>query len=255
MPPKRRTTKRKAAAAAPVAEPKEETPVVEEVKPEPTPEPVTEEPVTETADDNDDEVDDVENNDDVDEAKAKKEPLTLEEKIALLDKLSKAHPFGLLMNLAKLSNHARPNFKIEVNKKPENFPKDQTFEKSMTLVVKYGDNKITVPKVPGNNFRFAKKVGADLILKKLYGDDHEVEPETASIMENADANIEYGEDKEWAKEAQDKFNTWSNNRVDKIVARINANDRYNDDVKKVKIEHFEKWRGAFDGLMAYWVEG
>merc|ERR1719210_189983 len=70
-------------------------------------------------------------------------------------------------------------------------------------------------------------------------------------MENADANIEYGEDKEWAKEAQEKFDTWSNNRVDKIIAKINANDRYDDASKKVKIERYEKWRGAFDGLMAY----
>jgi len=127
MPAKRRTTKKKAAAAAaPAVEPKQETPVVAEVKPEPTPEPVTEEPVTEAVEDtNDDEVDDVENNDAIDEAKVKKEPLTLEEKIALLDKLSKAHPFGLLMNLAKLSNHAKPNFKIEKNKKPEDFSKSK----------------------------------------------------------------------------------------------------------------------------------
>merc|ERR1712088_301076 len=99
MPPKRRASKRKAPAKE------------EETKVEPTVEPVVEKTpaVEESA---------VEVVEEEEDAEPKKE-LTDEEKIAELDKLSKAHPFGLLANLAKLSNKHRAVFAIAKNEKPK----------------------------------------------------------------------------------------------------------------------------------------
>jgi len=125
-------------------------------------------------------VGDQEEADDAEEEEAEpKKELTDEEKIAELDKLSKAHPFGLLANLAKLSNKHRAVFAIAKNEKPEGA--DDSFEPSMSLTARFGEIKIVVPKVAGENFKFAKKVGADLLLKEMYGETHELDAESEAV--------------------------------------------------------------------------
>lgn len=254
MPPKRRTTKRKA-AAQPVVEPE-----VEQNEPEVTTEPTVEETNTEetvTEENVDEEAGDDENdeeNDGEDEEpnkeKKKKEPLTLEEKIAELDKLSKAHPVGLLRNLAKLQNHYKPFFTTTQNKKPEDHPEGEAFEQTMALIARYGNLKVDIKKINGNNFKFARKVGSDIILKHLYGEDHETEKETQDVM-NADGNVEYSTDEEWWTEAKEKHEKYTTARIDKIVARINSSEKMDEEKKKERIERVEKWRIMNEELLSY----
>lgn len=241
MPPKRRTTKRKAAQPA---EPEivEET-VVEEVKevepvPEPEPETTAEDLDETTAEDGDEEEDEAE----------PKKPLTAEEKVAQLDRLSKAHPFGLLANLCKLTNKYKPYFNIKKNEAAEGEDKEK-FEKSMTVIARFGELKITIPAVAGDNFKFAKKVSADLILHQLYGDDHEMDAETAAIMESG--TVEIGSDPEWYAEKKAIYEKFCNNKVDRIVTRVNANDKYDEEEKKTKIAKFESWRTCTETVLDY----
>merc|ERR1712088_678030 len=235
MPPKRRASKRKAPAKE------------EETKVEPTVEPVVEETpaVEESAVEVVEEVEDAEPEEE--EAEPKKE-LTDEEKIAELDKLSKAHPFGLLANLAKLSNKHRAVFAIAKNEKPEGA--DDSFEPSMSLTARFGEIKITVPKVAGDNFKFAKKVGADLLLKEMYGETHELDAETEGVKE-ANPDMETAQDPEWYKEKKAEYATSCSERVDRIIKRIGKNDKYDDEQKADKIKKFESWRNCNEDLLEY----
>lgn len=222
MPAKRRASKRKA--------PETEK---EEVKAEPVAQPVPE-PVVEEPEVNDDEEEDPE--------ETPEKELTDEEKIAELDKLSKAHPFGLLANLAKLSNKHRAVFQIKKN--------EGETDESMHLVARFGEIKITVAKVPGENFKFAKKIGSDMILGEIYGDKHELDLETEQVKE-ANPDIEIAQDAEWYKEKKAEYATSCSERVDRIIKRIQKNDKYDEEAKKQKIEKFETWRICKEDVLDY----
>ena len=160
MPAKRRASTRKAAA-----KPQEEAPKIEETVEEVVPE-VTEEQVEvaedeETVAENDDQEDDNDQDDDNESPEAK-ETKTIEEKIQDLDKLSKAHPVGLLMSLCKQQNKLRPSYAVTKAEKVEGQ------EPTQTCIARYGELMITIPGIPSDNIKFAKKVAADLILSELY---------------------------------------------------------------------------------------
>ena len=214
-----------------------EEPVVQE---EPTP--AVEEAVQEEVE----EVAEEEDEDNEDDEKEPKKELTDEEKIAELDKLSKAHPFGLLANLAKLSNKHRAVFQIAKNE-VEKDAKD--VEPSMSLVARFGEVKISVPNVPGENFKFSRKIGADLLLSELYGDKHEIDLETENIKELNGSNLEVTTDADWYKEKKAEYATSCSERVDRIIKRIQKNDRFDEEAKAKKIEKFETWRNPTEELL------
>jgi len=241
----RRTPAKKAAA------PVETTPV----EPEVVAEVVAEEPVTEEvkdelnttteADITADTVDEINEEEEEEEDEDPKKELTIEEKIEQLDQLSKAHPFGLISNLCKLSNHYKSYYEIEKKTEGEGDKK----EKYMQVIARYGATKITIPKIPGDNFRFAKKIGADLLLHHLYADDHEIDDKTKELKESTEITTET--DEEWYKEKKEVHEKYCNARVDKIVKKIRDNDRYSDEDKKTKIEKFETWRKCAENLLEY----
>ena len=234
MPAKRRVSARKAPAK----------------KPEPVEEPVVEEPVQETeeVDLNEtenieeaiDEVNADEEEDDDNDKKASKKELTIEEKIEQLDQLSKAHPFGLLMSMCKLQNKLRPAFAVKNATKDEAEGDAIKSPKELSCVARYGDIKITIPKIDSSNLKFAKKVGADLLLSEMYGDDHEMEEDSQKIKN--EGGIEVTKDEEWYSERKEKLENMMGSKVDRMAAKINENKNYDDDEKARRLERIEKFR-------------
>ena len=250
------------APATPVAEPEPakveaETPAVEESE-EPTTQPednslanttteadVTAETIDEETVENDEEDNDDAENEEDEEAEDPNKPLTIEDKIERLDQLSKAHPFALIANLAKLSNHYKSYY--EITKKTEG--EGDKAEKYMEVVARYGSIKINVGKLAGENFRYAKKIGADLLLHHLYPEDHEIDDQTKEIVEKNQPTTET--DEEWYKEKKEAYEKSASDRVDRILKKVRDNDRYSDEQKKEKTERFEKWRVFDQDLMDY----
>ena len=245
MPAKRKTRSKKAA-------PKKEEVVVEQTVAEPEPvvektpaepetvveetEPVAVEETTEPEKPNDEEMkedtkEDVEAEDEDNEEmsvvpeikKPKKSQKTIEEKIAELDGLSKAHPVALALSLSKECNKLSPYFKVQIinpknetvksankdekeaeNEEENKEDKKETEEdgkedskeekekeseqpkkkaKFMSATCQYGTLKMTIPFIEGTNIKFANKTAADLLLKHFYSEEHELDETTEKVQE------------------------------------------------------------------------
>jgi hypothetical protein len=248
----------------------------------------------------------------------------------MLDRMAKAHPYGLLANLAKLSNHYPQTVSVTVKTNENGIPfkdlyknhtktekksdlisiTEKTSEKQTTNIVtdkkeineknelnsvthlnpsgdhssaghlvaetekidcsttntetpkkssistilesnqylectiRYGKMKITIPKIPSNNRRFANKIASDLILAELYKDQHEIDVETEEIKEinmiDGVDMIKIEEDEEWyqrKKLINDKLMTqnWK-----KIEANITNSPHLSEETKKSKLETCDK---------------
>merc|ERR1712157_284954 len=135
----------------------------------------------------------------------------------------------------------------EITKKTEG--EGDKAEKYMEVVARYGSIKINVGKLAGENFRYAKKIGADLLLHHLYPEDHEIDDQTKEILEKNQPTTET--DEEWYKEKKAVYEKSASDRVDRILKKVRDNDRYSDEQKKEKTERFEKWRVFDQDLLDY----
>lgn len=176
---------------------------------------------------------------------------TIDEKIAILDSLSKAHPPSLLHNLANLSNIVRPRVYSKVVKTldPEN--KEDKAENHMSATITYKDVKMSISKIPGSNLKFASKVAYDLMLAELYGEGHELYEETEAVKELEGQEISVEADPEGYATRQGKYEKLKEKKINKMIKKIENDDKLDDETKAGKIERYQSFKKAKDELLDY----
>lgn len=175
----------------------------------------------------------------------RREMMSEDEKRAVLDGLSKANPTFLLRQLALLSNRAYPEFVAKIEKDPA------TKKFTTSLTARYNDTKITIPKIPTRSERHAIKIGSDLILHQLYGELHLLEPETLDIKELNQEALTITKDVEYFTEKEKEQQKIRDKKADRMVNRINLNEKIGVEEKQVKIARFEAWRKPLENQLDY----
>lgn len=167
--------------------------------------------------------------------KGRREPMSLDDKFAILDGFSKANPVLLLRQLALLSNRAKPEFTAKITKD------ESTGKFSTSLVAHYHNIKITIPQIPTRSERFAMKIGSDLILSEIYGDEHISDIETLEIKELNGTGLVIEKDEEYAVEKEKEQQKVRDKKADRMVNRIQVSENTSDEVKAEKIA--KVWAG------------
>ena len=94
----------------------------------------------------------------------------------------------------------------------------------MNLVARYCELKVTVPRIPGRSEKFARRVGADLILSRLYGEAHTMDHET-EVIQKEFTGITYEVDREWYEEKEKEAQKVRDKKVDRMVNRLDMNEK------------------------------
>lgn len=178
-----------------------------------------------------------------------------------LDKLAKAHPYGLLVNISRVCNDVAPKFDVvEVSSqekeneiagvdKKEEMDTEEKFEPYMVFTGNFRNIELHLPKVAGDNQKFAVKVGCDLILQKLYGTDHDLDDHTTAVLEST--TPEWSENEEWYTSAKETFDEKVAKNVEKIIGRIEKSKRWTDEEKEKRYERFNAWKVRREDLPNY----
>lgn len=201
--------------------------------------------------------------DQIDSGRQSRKEMKIDEKLEALDGLSKASPSGLLAQLALLSNKAKPEYVTKIEKDPE------TSKFSINLTARYCDLKVTVPKIPGKSEKFARRVGADLILEEIYNKDcdthseqtkedgdnssgliHELDPHTEQIKEDC-PGIEISRDHGWYVEKEKEAQKLRDKKVDRMLNRLQVNDKLSEEERAKRTAKFEAWRNPIQHNLDY----
>jgi len=206
--------------------------VVEEVE-EVKEEEVLVEDTTETVED-DSQENGAEANDEEEEEHIK---LTPEEK---LERIGNVSPCLLFQRLCEKANHPQAYFNYDT----------QETAKTMACEVHFMGEVIKVEGIAYRSWRSritkAKNVAADLFLKHLYGDEHELD---SRIGEDHTSAI--SEDAEWWEAKKVTHLKRQTERSERIVKKIEANDDMTEEKKVEQTARVEGWKVMSDELPSY----
>ena len=101
----------------------------------------------------------------------------------------------------------------------------------------------------------ATKIAADLLLHKIYGDDHELEEITVKVKEqhenqedksNPENQIIFSEDEEWYNDRLEEHKKSLQMKAEKFAKITRDNDKLNDEIKAKKLARIEERKEVKD---------
>ena len=114
----------------------------------------------------------------------------------------------------------------------------------------FGNLQATINQIDLNKFHEEriKHAAADLILNKFYGPEASGDQQNVHTMSEISSQIlkdcenEISVDQEWYDERKGDFAEKTNKRVDSIIAKIEGEEKYSDEVKQIKKDKILQWR-------------